>query len=122
MSTKLVWRRCATCAQLTLVPVSANVCWQCGAPLPEPVDGDHLSAESDPALGKADALPQRPWWPPFSRPGEIDHHPTERERIDPSLVERNLPPAKSRPMALTPEEDAVATRLLESVFPDGPSL
>ncbi len=41
----LIWRRCGACSQLTLVPVSAQVCWQCGAPIDSapphgsPIDG-----------------------------------------------------------------------------------
>ena len=77
MPNNLTWRRCGNCGQLTLVPVSANVCWQCGAPCPD------------------------------------------RESGHPAPADLNLPAPRPSFMALTPQDDAVARRLLASVFPDG---
>jgi len=119
MPTKLVWRRCGTCGQLTLVPVSANVCWQCGAPLPEPGTGSDPSAEASADDVGPLAGQERMAWPPFPFVGNRDRDSGDPDQLDPRLTERNLPPPKPRPMDLTPEDDAVATQLLESVFPDG---
>ncbi len=122
MPTKLVWRRCGTCGQLTLVPVNANVCWQCGAPLNDP------RGEPDPNPGSASAdaqpeeFPERIAWPPFSFAENLSPQSDEPNPLDPRAIDRNLPPAKPRPMDLSPEDDIVATQLLDSVFPDGVTL
>jgi hypothetical protein len=106
MPSKLVWRRCGTCGQLTLVPATANVCWQCGSPL---VDGP--GGDNNPLADRA--LPgQAPGFGPFG--GDA---PRPFGGFAPA--DASLPPPKPRPMDLTPEEDARARRLLASVFPDG---
>ena len=113
MSNHLAWRRCAACGQLTLVGVAAESCWQCGAPLAsrplESSDTTAPNATSGPvgdgfAFGAGFGLSRAP----FPEP--------------PSAADSNLPPPRSRCMDLTPADDLVACRLLESVFPHGVGL
>ena len=119
MPTKLVWRRCGTCGQLTLVPVSANVCWQCGAPLVEPPHESDPPSGADPLEGQADDAPAPIAWHPFAFTDHAGSRPEAPKSPDQAAIERNLPPAKPRAMDLTPDDDAIAHRLLESIFPDG---
>lgn len=88
----LAWRRCATCQQLTIVPTNARACWQCGAPMGSRAEGSH----------------------------EVGQAPIGREvaglEAIPSVA------GVARFGDLTAEEDAVARRLLRSVFPDGVDL
>ncbi len=119
MATRLVWRRCGTCGQLTLVPVSANVCWQCGAALPEPRGDVDPNTGRGSVDGQPGEFPAPIAWTPFSSAENLGHPSAEPNPLDPTPVERNLPPAKPHFMDLSPDDDAVAARLLESVFPDG---
>ena len=107
MPSKLVWRRCGVCGQLTLVPATANVCWQCGSPLGE---GPGKSADDNPLADRA--LPA---------PGFGSSDPDVPRPLGgfAAPADASLPPPKPRPMDLTPEDDERARRLLTSVFPDG---
>ena len=112
MSNHLAWRRCAACGQLTLVPVTAESCWQCGAPLAA------RPAERD------DAAPNAAAGPPGA--GSVFGAGFARSRAPsvepPSAADLNLPMPRPRFMDLSPDDDLVACRLLESVFPDGVEL
>ena len=115
MASGLIWRRCQACGQLTLVPATANVCWQCGAPSAGPrsptgagaeeVDeatsliGDRSMPGVGPGLGFGLGRGMRgePWWLEAEERGPV-----------------------SRPReALTATEAATAERLLASVFSGG---
>lgn len=87
----LVWRRCSGCGQLTLVPASASVCWQCGTPVGR-------SAPVDPALFRAN--PPRPL---------AQRAPTQ-EPV------RQIPAEECTP--LSPGQIATANRLLATIFSD----
>lgn len=119
MSNGLVWRRCPACGQLTLVPATANVCWQCGAPhaghrpQSDAFGGEDFTPASDlpaggpiPGVGPglSFGLPrgQEPWW--------------SVHRLG---VERTPSVRRSSAPTLTAAEEAIAHRLLSSVFPDG---
>jgi hypothetical protein len=111
MPNNLTWRRCGNCGQLTLVPVSANVCWQCGAPCPDRESGHPAPADAappDPAPAVAPGFPIG--FAPAAEPSP---------GVAPSPADLNLPAPRPSFMALTPQDDAVARRLLASVFPDG---
>lgn len=97
--TNLTWRRCPACGQLTLVPASAETCWQCGAPIagrPTENAAGHAARASSP-FRPAEISP-----PPASTPADL-----------------NLPPPRPKFMDLTAEDDVIARRLLATVFPDG---
>lgn len=87
----LVWRRCGGCGQLTLVPASASVCWQCGTPVGR-------ATPVDPSLFRMN--------PPMPMNARI---PTQ-EPV------RQMPAEEMTP--LTTEQIATANQLLASVFPD----
>ena len=107
MPNNLTWRRCTNCGQLTLVPVNADVCWQCGAPCPGPRPDAGATA---PAGG-------------LGFPSIVDFGRAADQRraapASPPAADRNLPAPRPRWMDLTPADDATARRLLASVFPDG---
>ena len=109
MPNNLTWRRCTNCGQLTLVPVNADVCWQCGAPCPEP----RSSADSGTAAPVGG----------LGFPSIVDFGRAANQRLGapapPSTTQWNLPHPRPRWMDLTPADDAIARRLLASVFPDG---
>jgi hypothetical protein len=116
MPNNLTWRRCGNCGQLTLVPVSANVCWQCGAPCPDRGSGEHTDAADAAPTGPAPAVGQ-------GVPFGFGHASDPRAGATaPSPADLNLPPPRPSFMTLTPQDDAVARRLLASVFPDGVDL
>jgi len=116
MANGLVWRRCPVCGQLTLVPATADVCWQCGALHAghrPPRDADGITpATSTPAEGPIPgvgpglafglARGQDPSW--------------SVHRVG---AERTPPIRGSSATMLTAAEEAIAHRLLASVFPDG---
>ena len=110
MPNNLTWRRCANCGQLTLVPASANVCWQCGAPCP---DHDREPRAEAGGPGLSGGIPGAGPGLPFAFAGGAVN------QIGPSAAASNLPPAKPRFMDLSPADDLIAKRLLTSVFPDG---
>ena len=106
MQNNLTWRRCTNCHQLTLVPVSANVCWQCGAPCPERGPGGYGEADAVDAAGVEAGFPvifgraAEPWTIAAGSPAEL-----------------NLPAPGPRYGAISAADDARARRLLASVFP-----
>jgi hypothetical protein len=89
MPDELIWRRCGTCQQLSLVSLSANLCWQCGAALPKPNEADTAQ------------LAQR-----------------RRSARDPGAP-RLLVAVPASSGRLTAGEDAVARRILARAFPNG---
>ena len=108
MPHRLTWRRCTHCGQLTLVPVSANVCWQCGAPCPGGEPQDH-GAEANPHDDQSPGRYPRPtsveaWMVQLSDGAGLDIDSTTR--VTPVT-------------GLSAADDQVARRLLASVFPDG---
>jgi hypothetical protein len=108
MPNHLTWRRCTSCGQLTLVPASANVCWQCGAPCP---DGDGHQPMGD-LLANGSLGIEGP--APFAF-GQLEIvRPAEYAAAD-------LPAASSpaRSIGLSSTDNETAHRLLTSVFPDG---
>ena len=103
ISHNLTWRRCPSCGQLTLVPVNADACWHCGGPIAPRSSADAAAPAPLPE-------PHTGSGPTFPRVHGFDLG---------AATDRNLPAPGPRPMGLTPADDAVARRLLASVFPDG---
>ena len=109
MPNHLTWRRCTSCGQLTLVPASANVCWQCGAPCPErAVDQPAADLVSDGSLGIEGQLP-------FAF-GQIE---TFRSGDRAAAADLPIAAPPARFLDLSPTDNETAHRLLASVFPDG---
>ncbi len=118
MPSNLVWRRCPTCGQLTLVPATANLCWQCGAPCPDPGRDPRPSAggaptttdSAFPSAGVGSDLDER-----------LERAPAARRSLPGSIAPTSRRPrvVPSPGTTLTAAEDAIARRLLGSVFPNG---
>ena len=103
ISHNLTWRRCPSCGQLTLVPANADACWHCGGPIAP--------------RSSADAAAPVPLPEPAPGSGPSSLHTSGFDLC--AATDRNLPAPGPRPQDLTPADDAVARRLLASVFPDG---
>lgn len=84
-----IWRRCGTCRQLSLVSLSANLCWQCGVALPKPNEATapQIAQQRQRAFDQG-----APSWL-VAIPASSGH--------------------------LTAGEDAVAQRILTGAFPNG---
>ena len=112
MSNHLAWRRCAACGQLTLVPATAESCWQCGAPLVSRPEASDDQSAANPRPGS------HPAGSAFGGFGAARASAAGAA----SPADLNLPPPRPRFMDLTAADDIVARRLLESVFPHGVDL